>query len=304
MTDVLSMTEVLKLKWKGLTCSMFGAWGSRTEGGSLYTGRNLDWFAAIGISEHKMITVFHPPGGIAHATVGWTAIWGAITGMSAEGLSVHEANLESNDITFRGFPWTLRLRDVMSNAHNIEEALAVWNATNNTVGFNHGIGSSADNSAVCLETMAGNTAVFTADDDREKVLIVEGENIGNPREEAIYRTNHGYDHYTVDHYIDPYTYSVTRYMLFPELFDMYKKQGTAITYVEAVNITAVVADKGDEHLYDCQTTIEEAGNILSVAYALDELIMYAAWEDGYGAEFVPAPCNTYIKLDMKEWFGL
>ena len=27
----------------GRSCSMFGAWGSRTVDGQLYTGRNLDW---------------------------------------------------------------------------------------------------------------------------------------------------------------------------------------------------------------------------------------------------------------------
>ena len=43
--------------------------------------------------------------------------------MSSQGMTVHEANLESNDITFRGFPWVLRLRDVMANAKNINEAL-------------------------------------------------------------------------------------------------------------------------------------------------------------------------------------
>lgn len=34
---------------------------------------------------------------------------------------MHEANLESNDITFRGFPWVLRLRHVMSHASNLDE---------------------------------------------------------------------------------------------------------------------------------------------------------------------------------------
>jgi hypothetical protein len=36
------------VKWAGLTCSMFGVWGSRTEGGRLFTGRNLDWLKDTG----------------------------------------------------------------------------------------------------------------------------------------------------------------------------------------------------------------------------------------------------------------
>jgi len=75
---------------------MFGVWGSRTEDSRLFTGRNLDWISNSGISKYKLITVHHPINGHAHATVGWAGIWGAITGMSSQGITVHEANLESN----------------------------------------------------------------------------------------------------------------------------------------------------------------------------------------------------------------
>ena len=35
----------------------------------------------------------------------YVGLWGALLGMSAEGLTVHEANLEEDEITFLGFPW-------------------------------------------------------------------------------------------------------------------------------------------------------------------------------------------------------
>jgi hypothetical protein len=57
--------------------------------------------------------------------------------MSSQGLTVHEANLEENRITFDGFPWALRLRYVMQHAANLSEAKTLWETTNNTVGFNH-----------------------------------------------------------------------------------------------------------------------------------------------------------------------
>jgi hypothetical protein len=115
-------------------CSMFGAWGSRTEGGNLFSGRNLDWESDTGINKYKLVTVFHPPDAIAHATIGFAGVYGALTGMSAKGLTVHEANLEENEITFAGFPWLLRLRYVMEMASNASEAKALWEHTNNTVG--------------------------------------------------------------------------------------------------------------------------------------------------------------------------
>ena len=49
-------------------------------------------------------------------TFGYLGVWGALAGMSANGLTVHEANLEENEITFDGFPWLLRLRYIMENA--------------------------------------------------------------------------------------------------------------------------------------------------------------------------------------------
>ena len=38
----------------GRTCSMFGAWGSRTADSNLVSGRNLDWQSQTGVSKHKV----------------------------------------------------------------------------------------------------------------------------------------------------------------------------------------------------------------------------------------------------------
>ena len=43
----------------GRTCSFWGAWGSRTDNGGLYSGRNLDWAAQTGVSRYKTISVYH-----------------------------------------------------------------------------------------------------------------------------------------------------------------------------------------------------------------------------------------------------
>jgi hypothetical protein len=52
---------------------------------TLAAGRNLDWARGTGISRHKFITVYTPPGKIAHATVGFAGLWGALAGISAKG---------------------------------------------------------------------------------------------------------------------------------------------------------------------------------------------------------------------------
>lgn len=116
-------------------CSMIAAWGSRSNDSQLYSGRNLDWLENTGANRYKAIYVFHPKGKNPHVTVGYAGLLGALTGMSSRGLTVHEANLEESPETFFGFPWLLRLRNVMENCDNLESAKKLWENTNNTVGF-------------------------------------------------------------------------------------------------------------------------------------------------------------------------
>ena len=87
--------------WQPLSCSMIGFWGNRTADGRVYTGRNLDWLANTGINAYKVVTVFRPNDATAHATLGFGGLIGALAGMSAEGITVHEANLEEKPESFR-----------------------------------------------------------------------------------------------------------------------------------------------------------------------------------------------------------
>jgi hypothetical protein len=127
--------------------------------------------------------------------------------MSSAGISVHEANLESNRDSFKGFPWLIRLRYIMENAKNIEESKTLWDATKNTVGFNHMVASASDNSALVMETDAKHTAYFSANSEveansiahtsyQDKDLTIRG----HPLTEALFRTNHGFDPETIAHY--------------------------------------------------------------------------------------------------------
>ena len=69
-----------------LCSSMFAVWGSRTEGGSLYSARNLDWNKDTGVNRHKVVMVVVPDdGGIPSATLGFACLYGTLAGMSAKG---------------------------------------------------------------------------------------------------------------------------------------------------------------------------------------------------------------------------
>jgi len=292
---------------------MFSVWGSRTASGALYSGRNLDWNQDTGINKNKLVTVFNPDDGKnSHLTLGFAGLYGALTGMSSQGISVMEANLEENEITFNGFPWILRLRYVMENAVNITQGKEIWESTDNTVGFNHMIASANDASpvpgsishpALALETMFNYTAYFQDDDPREQNAVYTSGNttvqIGFPLEEALWRTNHGYDPTIREHYEwsqSPTSWSMERYMFAYEAFTSYEQLSVEITEVEAMNITSILGDKGSDP-YVCPTS-PNGSNILSVTYRAGTKDLWVAWEDGTGTTWLPAACTIYVHFDM------
>eukprot|EP00118_Oscarella_pearsei_P024914 m.307108 g.307108 ORF g.307108 m.307108 type:complete len:499 (+) comp41908_c0_seq1:30-1526(+) len=302
-------------------CSMFGIWGSRTDGQRLFSARNLDWNKDTGVNVMKIITVFKPSdGAYAHATVGFVPLYGALAGMSTHGITVHEANLEENEITFNGFPWVLRLRYIMERASNLEEAQMLWEKTNNTVGFNHMVASSADAaayakdksskfSALAMETMYNYTAFFADNDPREANALFTGSDgnvsshIGFPMTEAVWRTNHGYDPTIREHFEwsqSPSSWSMQRYMMIHEAITSYERNGIKIGPMQAINITSIVADKG-KHPYDCMDNTD-GSNVLSVTYDPGDKVMYTAWESDSGKNWRPACCSTYIKMNMTSLF--
>ena len=303
--EAATLQEALRgVRWLNAACSNFGAFGNRTTGGKLFTGRNLDWTVDTGLNQYKLITVYHPPGGaFAHATVGFAGVTGALTGVSSQGITVHEANLESDRDSFYGFPWTLRLRAVMERTATLADATALWEGTNNTCGFNHAVGSASDGAFVAIETDAGHSAYFGAMDPRE----VNGEG-GDPRPGAVFRTNHGFDPQTVSHYqwngTGADADSRERYALFPQLFDAV--ESGAYDELEAVNTIAVLGQKGADY-WHCggEGTYEDASNVISTAFApaVNKGTLYAAWEVGAGETWVPSCCSTYVKMDLEAWWG-
>ena len=51
--------------------------------------RNLDWQANTGMNVNKMIFVYKIDNTIPHLTLGFPGVLGALTGMSAAGITVH-----------------------------------------------------------------------------------------------------------------------------------------------------------------------------------------------------------------------
>ncbi|GEM_PF-1848389 len=105
-------------------CSFFAAYNYLTEGGHMIASRNLDWSNGSGIAKFKTLTIWVPEKGVPHMTIGYTGFIGALAGFNAAGIGLGEVGSGSVLERLDGEPWVLKFRDILQNAHNLDEALS------------------------------------------------------------------------------------------------------------------------------------------------------------------------------------
>lgn len=71
---------------------------------------------------------------------------------------------------------------------------------------------------------------------------------------------------------------------------------------EALNMTAILGDKGSEKFLSCKNNYKGI-NVISVTYDPKELVMWAGFEYGFGSTFRSACCGVYVEIDMKKWWN-
>lgn len=324
-------------------CDAFAAWGSRTEGGRLFSSRNLDWQKDTGIGRNKLVTVFRPDdGAVPYATFGFASGFGALAGMNSAGLTVSEMNLDNALTTFDGPPFPLRLRMVLEVSRDLAHARGLWEATNNTDSMNFLIASSRERSALAIETIGGGfgaappystySAFFTADDPVERDASCEVDAahggcgtgfpttapsggrklIGFPRPEVVWRTNHALHPRVMDTQEPLFNSTTFRYELLRDLFDGYQARDALIDDAAAVAVAASLGIKGPDFLSCSPAQFVEGDNIMSIVYApLDSRIggkdgaphAWVAWEDGSEKTWRPAACNAYVRFDLERFWG-
>lgn len=309
------------------TCDAYGVWGSRTEAGRLYTSRNLDYNSNTGINRYKLMQIYDIDDGAAaprkkYATFGFTFGLGALAGQSDRGITTSEMNLDNTEVTYSGLPFPLRLRYILENAHDLQSAMTLWNATNNTNSFNFLIGSAADGQAYALETMRNFTGVFPANSPIEAAATfdcgyypwyqwtclkwVTNQSVGKvpigfPLPEAVWRTNHGMNPVIMKTQEPLFNNTIFRYNTMHDLFKGYGDAGVAIADEDAVRIVATLGIKGDDY-FTCDQKFK-GDNVLSVAYVPGEKRAFVAWEEGHGFAWRPAACNTYYHVNLSAWWA-
>lgn len=286
----------LRLPWAP-GCDSYGVWGSRTEGGRLYTMRNLDWNKNTGAARVKLVTIVDTPGTRGpYAMFGFGIGLGALAGMSSVGLTVAEMNLDNSLTTFDGPPFPMRLRLLLERSRTLAEARSLWQATNNTDSMNYMVGSAADREALAVEAIGGAfgaspphaafSAFFGANDPVEQnatcavgrkkggacgtgfadVPAVGGlKRIGRPLPDAVWRTNHAV-HPAILRTQEPLFNDTTfRYGLLSRLIE---QAGAApIGGLEAVQIAAVMGIKGPDFFSCDPAQFARGDHVMSVVYA-------------------------------------
>ena len=147
-------------------CTSFGAWGGKTEDGSMLIGRNFDFWVGDKFAEHKMVAFYAPDKGHKFAFVTWGGFTGVVSGMNDKGLTV-TINAARSDIPWGGSatPVSLVAREVLQYAGNIKEAVAVAKRRKMFVSESFLIGSAADHKAVIIEKTPDNLHIYDPQQD-------------------------------------------------------------------------------------------------------------------------------------------
>ncbi len=122
-------------------CSAMAVWGDFADG-KLVFGRNYDAVNYSDIDSDVVVTVYHPAGGIAVATVGYAGELYCVNGFSSSGLFVELNNgmpSAGADIDWSLCPSTTSLFDMLFSARNIDDVDAFFRNTSSFASFIIGV---------------------------------------------------------------------------------------------------------------------------------------------------------------------
>jgi hypothetical protein len=151
-------------------CTAFGAWGEATADKHLIAGRNFDWEAAEVFSRDRVVEMFEPDGGIPFISLSWAGMKGVVSGMNRAGVSVTINGAPSKLPNTIGTPVAIVAREVLQNAHNLDEALKIVRGAKVFVSTIWLIGSRADGKFVVVEKTPAVTNVREAETGGDSIV--------------------------------------------------------------------------------------------------------------------------------------
>ncbi len=146
-------------------CTAFGAWSNATMSAHLITGRNFDWEAAEVFSRDRVVIMCEPDGGIPFISVAWAGMAGVVSGMNRAGVSVTINGAPSSLPGETATPVAIVAREVLQEAHNLDEALKIVRGAKVFVSTLWLVGSRANGRFVVVEKTPATTEVREAAGD-------------------------------------------------------------------------------------------------------------------------------------------
>ncbi|HOZ49014.1 MAG TPA: C45 family autoproteolytic acyltransferase/hydrolase [Candidatus Hydrogenedentes bacterium] len=154
------------------SCSGGAFWGEATRGDVLYQFRNLDYTMSAGFQDFPLVAVYLPQEGIAHVNVTFSAFIGTNAGMNASGIALTEmGDSPEHEYPFdvRGVPFTVLFRDLLYDAHNLDEAIEIVKAAKRIKKYHYIIGDGANRRAVKMLAHAPDLVIWTDNDPADEV---------------------------------------------------------------------------------------------------------------------------------------
>lgn len=141
--------------------SSFGAWGKKTNDGSLLLGQNFSSWAGEKYEENMIVAFYKPDEGHRFASITWGGFAGAVSGMNDRGLTV-TINAAGTSTSCGGTttPASLLAREILQYAGNIKEAIAIAHNRKISVSAIFLIGSVADHKAAIIEKTPDAVTVY------------------------------------------------------------------------------------------------------------------------------------------------
>ncbi len=152
-------------------CSGAALWGAATRDRGFYQFRNLDYTMRGGLQDYPAVVVYVPDKGIPHVNVTFAGVIGSNTGMNAEGIVL----TEMGDSPARDYPFDLNgnhfmfmFRDLLYDAHNLDEAIAMIQKTKRIKKYHFIVGDGKNKRAVKMVAHAPDLVIWPDNDNRDE----------------------------------------------------------------------------------------------------------------------------------------
>ncbi|MFC1888652.1 C45 family autoproteolytic acyltransferase/hydrolase, partial [Thermodesulfobacteriota bacterium] len=180
------------------SCATSSAWGPATATGALHFLRSNDTFFSVDpetstmIQAYGMIVLYRPDEGVPYMMISWPGYTGASDGMNAEGIAVANMSNPSRYESPAGLPMSFRLKNTLSKARTLDDAVALMTAEPLGGGYNFLVADAKIPDARAIEMDAKTVYVGGWDGPAESSQhTYKGRDYAyTPQEGLLTRTNH------------------------------------------------------------------------------------------------------------------